>query len=120
MGDDCGQRRNVVADSHVVVLARRMAPFGIVLIVIIFTVFVVGLAGCTTQPGPGSFRVVKVVDGDTAYLRGSGDQFKVRLVCIDAPEAGQAYGNAPRKHLSRQIGGQSVSWSVAARIVTVA
>ena len=71
------------------------------------------IAGCsTTEKGKGStnqtYKVVRVVDGDTVYLKASGKQIKVRLVCIDAPESRQAFGDASTKHLSRLIGGQFV------------
>jgi endonuclease YncB( thermonuclease family) len=46
-------------------------------------------------------RVVAITDGDTIrLLDASNTQHKIRLSGIDAPEKGQAFGNASRQHLS--------------------
>lgn len=79
--------------------------------VCVVATIIILVAGCSsnnTAPSGNTFQVVRVVDGDTVYLRGSDEQFKVRLVCIDAPESSQAFGKASKSHLSRLIGGQSV------------
>ena len=55
-------------------------------------------------------RVVRVADGDTlTVLDASNTQHKIRLNKIDAPEKGQAFGNASKKHLSSMVFGKDVS-----------
>jgi endonuclease YncB( thermonuclease family) len=41
-------------------------------------------------------RVVDVYDGDSITIRTADDTVKIRLLHIDAPERGQAYGTAAR------------------------
>ena len=49
-------------------------------------------------------RVIKVTDGDTVnVLDVDKKTHKIRLAGIDAPERGQAYGQAARKFLANQI-----------------
>lgn len=45
-------------------------------------------------------RVVEVTDGDTLTVLVGKQQIKVRLVEIDAPEGGQAFGNRSKQSLS--------------------
>lgn len=53
-------------------------------------------------------EVLKIYDGDTMTLRCQGEQIKVRLYCIDAPEMGQApWGTQARDYL-RSITGSTV------------
>lgn len=52
-------------------------------------------------------KVVSVVDGDTiTVLDASKTQHKVRLAGIDAPEKGQPFSNASRKHLALLAAGK--------------
>ena len=54
-------------------------------------------------------RVVKVADGDTiTVLDSAKTQHKIRLQGIDAPEKGQAYGDAAGRYLSGLVAGQEV------------
>jgi len=56
-----------------------------------------------------SGRVVAVSDGDTIkVLAADRVEYQVRLLGIDAPERGQPFGNASRKHLASMIAGQEV------------
>ena len=49
-------------------------------------------------------RVVAVSDGDTIkILDVDNTEYKVRLTGIDAPEQGQPYSNASRKHLASPV-----------------
>ena len=58
------------------------------------------LISCCAIAGT-SDRVVAVADGDTlTVLRADRQQLKVRLVEIDAPETGQAFGNRSKQSLS--------------------
>ncbi len=54
-------------------------------------------------------KVVAVIDGDTIkVLDTDNNEHKVRLAGIDAPEQGQPYSNASRKHLSSLVAGKDV------------
>ncbi len=54
-------------------------------------------------------KVVAVTDGDTIkVLDSSKVQHKIRLTGIDAPEKGQPFGNASRKHLASLVAGKDV------------
>jgi len=56
---------------------------------------------CTPAPClAAQFKVIKVYDGDTVKVSGLGKRLRVRLVAIDAPEQGQPYADASRKHLA--------------------
>ena len=55
--------------------------------------------------------VTRVADGDTIWVRGSGEQgkgVKVRLDRIDAPESKQDYGFEAKEYLNGRIGGKTV------------
>ena len=56
-------------------------------------------------------EVARVSDGDTIWVRGSGEQgkgVKVRLDRIDAPESKQDYGFEAKEYLNGRIGGKTV------------
>lgn len=56
-----------------------------------------------------SGRVVAVTDGDTIkVLDANRVEHKIRLTGVDAPERGQPYGNASRKHLANLVAGKQV------------
>lgn len=59
------------------------------------------------QAGQLTGRVVSVHDGDTITVLVDGRQVKVRLQGIDAPELGQAYGQAAKRRLSDLAFGQA-------------
>lgn len=53
--------------------------------------------------------MVKVADGDTLTILGSGNtQYKIRLYGIDAPEKSQAFGQKSKDQLSKYIYGKDV------------
>ena len=55
-------------------------------------------------------RVVGIADGDTiTVLDSTNDPHKVRLAGIDAPEKGQAFGNAAKQNLASMVAGKAVS-----------
>lgn len=59
--------------------------------------------------GQPLWRVETVHDGDTVTCRDqAGRRQKIRLVGIDAPEQGQAYGSAARRALAGKLAGGSV------------
>jgi micrococcal nuclease len=54
-------------------------------------------------------RVVSVHDGDTITALADGNrQVKVRLTGIDAPELGQPFGRAAKRHLSGMVFGKTI------------
>jgi len=55
-------------------------------------------------------RVVGVADGDTiTVVDASHEKYKVRLAGIDAPEKGQAWGDAARRNLAALVFGKPVT-----------
>ena len=59
--------------------------------------------------GQVSGKVVSITDGDTIIVRPEqGPSVKVRLIGIDAPERGQAFGTRARQVLGELIAGQVV------------
>jgi len=74
------------------------------------------LSGCASTPGPGAFKVVKVVDGDTIHAMDSEKRIaKVRLHGIDAPERGQPYYRSASGALSSLVAGQIIKMRVMER-----
>ena len=53
-------------------------------------------------------KVVGVADGDSITVLRDREQVKVRLVEIDAPEMGQAFGNRSKQALEALVKGQEV------------
>ena len=53
-------------------------------------------------------QVTRVVDGDTIVLKDSHQEYRIRLIEIDAPESKQAYGSKSKRALSNKIAGQQV------------
>jgi micrococcal nuclease len=61
-------------------------------------------------------RVVGVTDGDTIHALAKDDHLlRVRLCNIDAPEKGQAFGQASKQNLSQYIFGRDVELRVFGR-----
>lgn len=59
--------------------------------------------------GQLSGQVVSIADGDTITVRPKqGPSVKVRLIGIDAPERGQAFGTRARQELGELVAGKSV------------
>jgi len=56
-----------------------------------------------------SGRVIEVQSGDVITILDINRRIRVKLVGIDAPEMGQAFGDVARKHLSDLVFDQSVS-----------
>jgi endonuclease YncB( thermonuclease family) len=66
------------------------------------------------QPRTLAVRVVSIADGDTITVEDPQRiRHKVRLVGIDAPEDGQAFGDRSTQHLSRLLAGgiARIEWS---------
>ncbi|MDR2924669.1 MAG: thermonuclease family protein [Azoarcus sp.] len=62
-----------------------------------------------------SGRVIGAADGDTLRVLINGASVRVRLVCIDAPERRQAFGNRARQALSKLVFRQNVDLDVQGR-----
>lgn len=62
------------------------------------------------QPAYADFtgKVVKVADGDTITVLRDGEQIKIRLACIDAPEKAQPFGSVARQSMSKMLFGKEV------------
>jgi endonuclease YncB( thermonuclease family) len=56
----------------------------------------------------GTFRVVRIIDGDTVEVRKFFRKVRIRLDSIDCPEDGQPWGETARAGLIKLIGGRSV------------
>lgn len=54
-------------------------------------------------------KVVSVYDGDTLTVRTASETIKVRLIHIDSPERGQAFGTKARQNLSDLTFGKEVT-----------
>ena len=62
------------------------------------------LATLTAQAFEFTGKVVGVSDGDTITVLYQGNkQFKIRLLAIDTPESGQAYGDKAKQALSKKV-----------------
>jgi len=54
-------------------------------------------------------EVTRVVDGDTLDVRDdAGNEYRIRLAGIDAPESDQPYGSASRRNLASLVDGRTV------------
>lgn len=53
-------------------------------------------------------KVVKIADGDTITVLHDGEQMKIRLSGIDAPEKAQPFGNAAKQNMTDMVFGKEV------------
>ncbi len=75
-------------------------------IALCFLLFLSLAASADTLTG----KVVKVADGDSiTVLDNTNTQHPIRLQGIDAPEKGQPFGNASRKHLATLVAGKEIT-----------
>lgn len=56
----------------------------------------------------GTFRVVRVIDGDTVDVSKFNRRVRIRLDSVDCPEDGQPWGETAKAGLIKLIGGKSV------------
>ena len=49
------------------------------------------------------YNVLRITDGDTVVLKRGDEVVRVRLLCIDAPEIRQTYGQAARVYLQSKL-----------------
>lgn len=61
------------------------------------------------HPSTGSPELVRVIDGDTIVIREAGEQVRIRLSEIDAPELRQPYGSEAKAELLSLIEGKRFS-----------
>ena len=59
--------------------------------------------------GFASLENIRVVDGDTIRARVDGEEIKIRLVDIDAPEIGQPFGNKSKNFLDKLLYAKKVT-----------
>jgi micrococcal nuclease len=71
----------------------------------------IALWACVSQAAPAELkgRVVSVADGDTLTLRVDGQDLRVRLDGIDAPDPGQPYAKSARRSLAALCRGKEAS-----------
>jgi endonuclease YncB( thermonuclease family) len=50
-----------------------------------------------------SLEDIRVLDGDTIRARADGEEIKIRLIDIDAPEIGQPFGNKSKNFLNELL-----------------
>ena len=63
-------------------------------------------------------KVRKIVDGDTIHVVDKyGNQFKIRLTGIDAPEKNQAYGLESKNQLSEAINNKLIFFCIFFSII---
>lgn len=60
-------------------------------------------------------RVVGVTDGDTVKVLAQGEELKIRMIGIDAPEKAQPFGKVAKQALSDRIFGREVEVQVKGR-----
>jgi len=71
--------------------------------------FLLIFATFTAQAGTFAGKVVGVHDGDTITVLAAGNrEFKIRLLAIDTPEDGQAFGDKAKQALSQKVFGKVV------------
>ena len=67
------------------------------------------LAALTAQAATFTGKEVGVSDDDTITVLAAGNkQFRIRLLAIDTPESGQAFGDKAKQALSKKVFGQFV------------
>lgn len=68
---------------------------------------------CTSSQAANSSlaTVIKVLDGDSMWLRTVKGKQEVRLYGVDCPERGQPYSNVARKHVNKWVRGKTVSFT---------
>jgi endonuclease YncB( thermonuclease family) len=74
---------------------------------------VIGLSGCTTEPGltppSGPYRIAEVFDGDSFNLVAANNQtVRVRIAGIDAPEKRQPYSQKSKESLEAMLASGSI------------
>ncbi|MBF0609516.1 MAG: thermonuclease family protein [Magnetococcales bacterium] len=78
-----------------------------IVVILIFSLLSIILTAC--QPAKKEGEIVRVVDGDTVVAMLDGNETRLRLAQIDAPESNQPYGKESRQHLAAMVMGKKVS-----------
>lgn len=75
----------------------------------VMVLLVAAAAGCSHSRTQATWKLVRVIDGDTLIAESTCCQAweRVRLLCIDAPERGEPGFAESREHLARLIAGES-------------
>ena len=68
-----------------------------------------------SAPATGTFRLVRILDGDTIVAADSKGEIHVRLIGIDAPEKNQPYGSKSTEYVRSLIGQKPIRLSGAAK-----
>lgn len=80
-------------------------------IVFLLFVFLLSLISCKDFDFNEVYegKVVKVLDGDSLNIIQQGEEIRVRLAEVDAPEHGQAFWKKSRQALEKHVAGKNVS-----------
>ena len=70
--------------------------------------FFIAVIHADDPPMPFTGKVVSIADGDTVTVLVDKTQHRIRLVGIDAPESGQAFGNKAQMALGDKVFGKDV------------
>lgn len=57
-----------------------------------------------------TFKVIRVIDGDTVEVLSDGKPLRLRLEGIDAPERGQPYGKSAKEYLADLVAGKKITF----------
>lgn len=71
-----------------------------------------GIGFATEKQNTGRYAVLDVVDGDTIVIDYNGDEKRIRLAQIDAPENAQDYGLQSKLSLTELLWGKSVDLNI--------
>lgn len=74
----------------------------------VLTLFLVTLFATSVEASTLFGRVVEVNDGDVITVFNLNRPVRIKLLAVDAPEAGQAFGDVAKKHLSDLVYDKSV------------
>ncbi len=75
---------------------------------LLLTFFIILLFSINTFSEEYEAKVLKVIDGDTIYIKSDSGRKKVRLRHIDAPEVKQPYGREAKIFLDNELDGKKI------------
>lgn len=85
------------------------------LILLLFCIHASLIVSPDPMPQNRSGRVVKIVDGDTYDILINGEQLRIRMDGIDAPERGQPYSKISKEYLGRLCDGETIRLEIKSK-----